>query len=73
MTITTRVALAFAGTLLLASVLFPHVSAAWQRPPEAALEGTEYLKVNINPTPTPPMAGLTLKPGLVVRSPDRSY
>ena len=51
MTITTRVALTFAGTLLLVSVLFPHVSAAWQRPPEADLEGTEYLKVNINPTP----------------------
>ena len=58
MTITTRVALAFAGTLLLASVLFPHVSAAWQRPPEADLEGTEYLKVNINPTPTPPRVNI---------------
>ena len=58
MTITTRVALAFAGTLLLASVLFPHVSAAWQRPPEADPEGTEYLRVNINPTPTPPMVNI---------------
>ena len=58
MTTTTRVALTFAGSLLLAFVLFPHVSAAWQRPPEANVEGTEYLKVNINPTPTPPMVNI---------------
>ena len=64
---------AAAVALLSAAVLFPGRAAA-QRPPETAPDGTDYLRVNINPTFTPPLVNINpggLEPRVEVsRMPD---